>query len=104
MMFIFFSIKADFKLTVKSNYAIATAAPCDWLKILAPVFQRERSKTKTHRTLCLQFAPRFEEVMGNCYEFWLIHRTFGFVVIGWSELLFWYLFFDSNLKAALINN
>ena len=67
-VYIFFD-KSRFQMTVKSNYAIATAAPCDWLKILAPVFQQERSKTKTHRTLCLQFAPRIEEVMGNCYEF-----------------------------------
>ena len=39
-------------MTVESNYAIAIAIATlsDWLKILAPVFQSMRSKTKINRT------------------------------------------------------
>ena len=33
-------------MTVESNYVIAIATLCDWLKRVAPVFQPIRSKTK----------------------------------------------------------
>ena len=53
-------------MIVESNYVIAIAALSDWLKILAPVFQPMRSKTKTNRNMYARFFPRFERVTGNC--------------------------------------
>ena len=38
-------------MTVESNYVIAIATLSDWLKRLAPIFQRMRFKTKTSRTM-----------------------------------------------------
>ena len=55
-----------FQMTVESNYMIAIATLSGWLKRLAPVFQPMRSKTKTNRTMCAGFFPRFERVTGNC--------------------------------------
>ena len=64
-------------MTVKSNYVIAIATLCDWLKNLAPVFQPMRSKTKS-KTNCTFYAPpfsRFERGRGNSFEFGLVYRA-----------------------------
>ena len=55
-------------MTVESNYVIAIAMLSDWLKRLAPVFKPTRSKTKTNRTMYASILPRFERVIGNCYD------------------------------------
>ena len=38
-------------MTVERNYVIAIDTLSDWLKILAPVFQPMRSKTKTNHAM-----------------------------------------------------
>ena len=66
-----------------------------------PNFQamRSKTKTKTNHTLWARFFPRFEQVTGNCWEFWLVHRVV--CPCDWSKQLFWYWFFDSRLKTTL---
>ena len=39
-------------MTVGSNYVTVIATLSDWLKMLAPVFQPMRIKTKTNCTMC----------------------------------------------------
>ena len=74
-------------MTVESYYVIAIATLTDWLKILAPVFQpmRIKTKTKTNRTTYAWLFPRFERVAGDCYELWLVHRTVC-SCCDWSEV------------------
>ena len=60
-------------MTVESNYAMAVATLCDWLKNLAPVFQPMRSKTNC--TFYALLLPRSEPGTGNCFEFGLVHRA-----------------------------
>jgi len=57
--------------------------------IFTPVFQpmRSESKTKTNRRLYAQFLPRFEQVTGDSYEFWLAHRAVC-CCSDWSEYCF----------------
>ena len=74
-MVIQLSAESSFQMTVESNYAIAIATRSDWLKNLAPVFQPMRSETNTNCSLYARFFPRFEQVTGNCSEFWLVHRA-----------------------------
>ena len=38
-------------MTVETNYVIAIATLCDWLKTLTPVFQPTRIKTKSNRAM-----------------------------------------------------
>ena len=57
-------------MTIESNnfYEIAIAMLGDWLKMLYPVFQQMRSKTKTSGTLCVHFSPtlsKFQVIVGN---------------------------------------
>ena len=47
------------------------------------------------------FLPRFEQVTGNCLEFWLVHRAVC-SCYDWSELLLWYWLFDGQLKTSLL--
>ena len=54
----------------------------DWLQNLSPAFQPMRRKTKTNHTLYARFFSRFEQVIGNCEEFWSIHRPFCSYVIA----------------------
>ena len=53
-------------MTVESNYVIAIAAVCDWLKNLAPVFQpmKSKNKTKTNCTFCVLPFPRYLSQVG----------------------------------------
>ena len=62
-------------MTVESNYVIAIATLCDWLKNLAPVFQPMKSKTKTNCTFCVLPFPLFEPGRGNFFEFGLVYRA-----------------------------
>ena len=67
-------------MTVESNYVIAIAALCDWLKNLAPVFQPMKSKAKT-KTNCTFWVLRFllfEPGRGNFFEFGLVYRAVCF--------------------------
>ena len=49
-------------MPVETDRTIAIATLSDWLKILAPVFQPLRSKTKTNNTLYARFVPHIEQV------------------------------------------
>ena len=61
----------------------------DWLKNL---------ETKTHCNLYPKTFPRFQHVIGNCKEFWLVHCAVCSCCELLEELL-WFLSFD--LKAAI---
>ena len=54
-----------------------------------------KNKTKTHR-----FFPRFEQVTGNCYEFWLFHCAVCSCCKGQMNG-FGFGFFDSHLKTSV---
>ena len=45
----------------------------DWFKVLAPLFQPIRSKTKTNRGLRVHIFPRFVSGTCNYFEFWLVY-------------------------------
>ena len=47
------------QLCVESNDAMAIVTLSDGLKSFAPGFQAMRGKTKTNRTWCARFSPRF---------------------------------------------
>ena len=55
-------------MTVESYYVIAIATLSDWLKKSRQFF----NQTKTNRTMCASFFPRFERVTGNCSELSLV--------------------------------
>ena len=72
-------------MTVESNYVIAIATLNDWLKLLAPGFQRMRSKTKTNRAMYAWFfrgLSKFQIIARNCDWFIVL---FDPVVIGRSN-------------------
>ena len=60
------SFSNDFQMTVETNYAIAIAMLCDWLKNLASVSQPMRCKAKTNVTLNARFSPRRGQVTSIC--------------------------------------
>ena len=56
-----------------------------------------RSKTKTNRSLCARFFPRFEQVASNYKKFWLVHRALCFC-FDCLEKLLWFCY--NHLKTA----
>ena len=72
-------------MTVESNYVIAIATLCDWLKRLAPVFQPMRRKTKPSAPCTRDFSRASSElqvIARNCD--WLMALSAP-VVIGRSN-------------------
>ena len=88
-------------MTVENNYAIAISTLSDWLKNLAPVNQQ--MKRKTNRDLHARFFPRFEQRTWNCLGFGSFHCTVC-ICCGWLKYLLWYLFYDIQLKTALLTD
>ena len=72
-------------MTVESDYVIAIATLSDWLKRLAPVFQRMRRKTKSIAPCTRDFSRtsgEFQVIARNCDWFM---ELFVPVVIGRSN-------------------
>ena len=64
-------------------------------------FNQWEAKPKPIAPCTRDFLSRFERVSGNRYEFWLVHGAVC-SCCDWSRWLFWFWFFDSHLKTALL--
>ena len=56
----------------------------DWFKVLAPLFQPIRSKTKTNRGSRVHIFPRFVSATCNYFEFWLVYWIVS-VLFDWPK-------------------
>ena len=90
-------------MTVESNHAIAVATLGDWFKSLVPAYQPMKRKAKTNHDLHAWYFQHFEQVTWNCYESGLVHCAVEFApTVNGPSNYFWYLFYDSQLKTAVI--
>ena len=72
-----------------SSFASTFTSLSDWFKVLAPLFQPTRSKTKTNRGLHVHIFPRFVSATYNYFEFSLVYWIV-YVLFHWPKSLLWF--------------
>ena len=91
-------------MTVESIYAIAIATPNDWLTNLAPVFSMRVEPRPRPIVPCKcdfsRASSKLHLLPKNSDSDWFV-ALFAHVVIGLSNNLGPYWYFDSHLKTAL---
>ena len=95
-------LKSNFQLSVENNLGLpwfCFTSLCDWSRILAPLCQPIRCKTKSNHDLVARVFPRFEHFV--CFYFDFLLALIGIFLSSEWPLLLQLRFYDTHSKSSL---